>query len=684
MRVARARESVELPARFLLVGATNPCPCGEAGRPGACRCGSAGQGSLPPAPVGPAARPVRPARRGGPAGGGQLLGGAAGRADGRRPRAGRWRRARWRPGGASGQRRLDAAGLDACAVPGEDAAGLLGRRRRLGSPLGPRARPGPRRRPHPRRPRRRAGPVLSAEHVALALALRQPLVTPTSGRGMTAAVTAEPTARDLPDVAWLVALASLPDVGPARLAALRGRASGPRGLRRARRGPARRRRRLRRPPCGRSDPTALVERWRSAAAAPSTSTRSGTRTAPPASPCSPRAGRGGPTPLADDPEPPAVLFARGDPTCSPGRGSPSSAPDAAAATAGTSPTGSAPSSPRPAWRSCRASPSASTAPPTAARSTPAAAPPVGVVGTGLDVVYPRGQPRASGTRWRRRASLLGEAPLGAAPSAGGSRPATGSSPRSPTSSWSSSRPSTAARMHTVDEARAPRPPGPGRARARHEPGLGGHQPAAARRRRAGVRRRRRPRRPRALAAARRRGRRAPPAGPTARRRRSSTPLGWTPATLDDLVARTGLGLGEVAAAARRGSSRRRAGRAQDGRWIERVLARRRHHPGGSPAHYGFAHGERGRLTMPWDGRGVRRLADLARRRRRSPPTGTTSTAFVAWAERLGLDGPGRGRPPRRPPLPRLPRRPGAGPRRTDRPQAVRRCGATSPGCVATA
>jgi magnesium chelatase family protein len=40
VRVARARESVELPARFLLVGATNPCPCGEAGRPGACRCGA--------------------------------------------------------------------------------------------------------------------------------------------------------------------------------------------------------------------------------------------------------------------------------------------------------------------------------------------------------------------------------------------------------------------------------------------------------------------------------------------------------------------------------------------------------------------------------------------------------------------------------------------------------------------
>jgi len=37
MRVARAAVSVELPARVLLVGATNPCPCGFAGF-GDCRC----------------------------------------------------------------------------------------------------------------------------------------------------------------------------------------------------------------------------------------------------------------------------------------------------------------------------------------------------------------------------------------------------------------------------------------------------------------------------------------------------------------------------------------------------------------------------------------------------------------------------------------------------------------------
>jgi magnesium chelatase family protein len=39
VRVARAAVRVELPARFVLVAAMNPCPCGEGGPPGACRCG---------------------------------------------------------------------------------------------------------------------------------------------------------------------------------------------------------------------------------------------------------------------------------------------------------------------------------------------------------------------------------------------------------------------------------------------------------------------------------------------------------------------------------------------------------------------------------------------------------------------------------------------------------------------
>jgi magnesium chelatase family protein len=41
VRVSRARFSATLPARVLLVAAMNPCPCGEAGRPGGCRCNDA-------------------------------------------------------------------------------------------------------------------------------------------------------------------------------------------------------------------------------------------------------------------------------------------------------------------------------------------------------------------------------------------------------------------------------------------------------------------------------------------------------------------------------------------------------------------------------------------------------------------------------------------------------------------
>ncbi|MGI8793963.1 MAG: YifB family Mg chelatase-like AAA ATPase [Acidimicrobiales bacterium] len=41
VRVARARGSHTFPARFMLVAACNPCPCGEGGGGGACRCSDA-------------------------------------------------------------------------------------------------------------------------------------------------------------------------------------------------------------------------------------------------------------------------------------------------------------------------------------------------------------------------------------------------------------------------------------------------------------------------------------------------------------------------------------------------------------------------------------------------------------------------------------------------------------------
>ena len=43
IRISRARFNVTFPARFLLVGAMNPCPCGQGGPPGACRCSPAAQ-----------------------------------------------------------------------------------------------------------------------------------------------------------------------------------------------------------------------------------------------------------------------------------------------------------------------------------------------------------------------------------------------------------------------------------------------------------------------------------------------------------------------------------------------------------------------------------------------------------------------------------------------------------------
>jgi magnesium chelatase family protein len=41
IRVARARARVTYPARMILVAAMNPCPCGDGGPPGSCRCSAA-------------------------------------------------------------------------------------------------------------------------------------------------------------------------------------------------------------------------------------------------------------------------------------------------------------------------------------------------------------------------------------------------------------------------------------------------------------------------------------------------------------------------------------------------------------------------------------------------------------------------------------------------------------------
>ena len=160
----------------------------------------------------------------------------------------------------------------------------------------------------------------------------------------------------------------------------------------------------------------------------------------------------------------------------------------------------------------------------AARATAAA--PIGVVGSGLDVLYPRCErggcgpmspPRASCSPRRRRARRRRR---------GGSPPAIASSPRSPISSWSSSPRAAGGSMLTVREADRARTPGDGGARARCEPGVRGHEPAHLRRLLPGPRRARRARRARAHhSAARTRAARVvvAPAVSMARCSRCSTP-----------------------------------------------------------------------------------------------------------------------------------------------------------------
>ena len=61
--IVRARHSAVYPARFMLLAATNPCPCGYAGERRALPLQRSGHGAPPPPAERPAARPHRPARR---------------------------------------------------------------------------------------------------------------------------------------------------------------------------------------------------------------------------------------------------------------------------------------------------------------------------------------------------------------------------------------------------------------------------------------------------------------------------------------------------------------------------------------------------------------------------------------------------------------------------------------------
>lgn len=175
IRVSRSRESVELPARFLLVGSTNPCPCGEGGPLGACRCDPNARARYLRRLSGPLldrfdlrVEVSRPTPE-------ELLGGSPGEStEVVSERVERVRLATVERG-VSSNAELDAGGLDTWAIPGEESVGLLETAVRAGRLS---ARGLARVRAVARTLADLDGapsPVLGADHIAAALALRQPL-----------------------------------------------------------------------------------------------------------------------------------------------------------------------------------------------------------------------------------------------------------------------------------------------------------------------------------------------------------------------------------------------------------------------------------------------------------------------------------------------------------------------------
>jgi magnesium chelatase family protein len=174
VRIARARAAVELPARFQLVAATNPCPCGDAGA--ACRCSPAGRARYWRRLSGPlldrfdlrveVARSTPEELLHGPVA--ESTAAVVERVEAARQLV----LARGTPPAA----RLSAAQLDEVAIPGEEAAGLLASAIAAG-------RLSARGLARTRAVARTladldgaAGPVLTADHVALAMAFRRPVV----------------------------------------------------------------------------------------------------------------------------------------------------------------------------------------------------------------------------------------------------------------------------------------------------------------------------------------------------------------------------------------------------------------------------------------------------------------------------------------------------------------------------
>ena len=175
VRISRARASVELPARFLLVGAMNPCPCGDGGPLGSCRCSPASRARYTRRLSGPLldrfdlrVEVARPAP-------GELLGGVGGEPTCSTAARVAVARALAQDRGVRVNAELDAAGLDRWARPCPAARDVLEVALRTGMLS---ARGLARVRAVARTAADLAGresPELAADDIALALTLRQPV-----------------------------------------------------------------------------------------------------------------------------------------------------------------------------------------------------------------------------------------------------------------------------------------------------------------------------------------------------------------------------------------------------------------------------------------------------------------------------------------------------------------------------
>jgi magnesium chelatase family protein len=180
VRIRRARRAVDLPARFLLVGAMNPCPCGEGSIPGTCRCTDAARARYGRRLSAPLLDRFDLAISLGRPDVDDLLGGPSGESSaGVAERVG-FVRLIAATRGVRCNAEIPAESLDRLAPLSPDAAALLERRLRSGT-LSARGLHRVRRVARTLADLDGAGPVLSARHMAEALHLRDAGSIRTSG-----------------------------------------------------------------------------------------------------------------------------------------------------------------------------------------------------------------------------------------------------------------------------------------------------------------------------------------------------------------------------------------------------------------------------------------------------------------------------------------------------------------------